>query len=82
MNALARSDLRQAYEFAQSFRKAWESGALPDAVKHSTLGSTIEAVEKLCHVCQALSEENEELRRELEILKDRKIPHGYICHSS
>lgn len=57
MNALAQSDLRHAYRLIKTIKES--NGE--HVVVH--LGLLVESVERLCHVCQALSEEIEELKR-------------------
>ncbi len=54
MNALAKSDLQQAYRIVKSLS---DEGQAREVDPNVQCGLLREAVEKLCHVCQALDEE-------------------------
>lgn len=59
MNLLARSDLKAAFGLAKTAIGQFNASVTPQP----GLGNVAEAVERLCHVIQALDEEMEELRR-------------------
>lgn len=82
MNALAQSDLRDAYQMIKSVKENDRQGV----VVH--VGFLAEAAEKLCRVCQALSEESERANadaqeREIADLKLRvyKLEKALKCHT-
>ncbi len=75
MNALARSDLQSAFKIVKTMQDESNAREVDPSVETGLLR---DAVEKLCHVCQALSEENENLTAEL----NRRIPHGYVTYSN
>lgn len=58
MNALARSDLKAAFDLAKTAIGQFNASVSPPP----GLGNVAESVEKLCHVIQALDEELEKVK--------------------
>ncbi len=62
MNALAKSDLQQAFKIVKAMQDESNAREVDPSVETGLLR---DAVEKLCHVCQALSEQLDEADSEL-----------------